>query len=146
MASTAIGTGSATDATIGPEIDSFALVRFTASAAAPSPVQVGSLTASSTTVTAGSPVTLTAGAITTTNAGATITQVAFYSVDSFGTEQLLGYGTANADGTWTLLGLAPGWRVMSSEKKKNSFLWVPGTGPPNVPPKLFQLILPAGFP
>src|SRR5262249_40385644 len=85
-----------------PEIDSFVLVRFTASAASPSPVQVGSFTASSTTVAAGTPVTLTAGAITTTNAGATITQVAFYSVDSFGTEQLLGYGTAHANGTWTL--------------------------------------------
>jgi uncharacterized delta-60 repeat protein len=76
--------------------------RFTASAASPSPVQIGSLTESATTVTAGSPVTLTAGAITTTNAGATITQVAFYSVDSSGAEQLLGYGTANANGTWTL--------------------------------------------
>src|SRR5262249_28073378 len=91
-----------TDPNIGPQIQSFALTRFTASAAAPSPVQVGSFTASSTTVTAGSPVTLTAGGITNTNPGATITHVAFYSVDSFGTEQLLGYGTANADGTWTL--------------------------------------------
>jgi uncharacterized delta-60 repeat protein len=85
-----------------PYLEYFALVRFTASAAAPSPVQVGSFTASATTVAAGNPVTLTAGGITTTNTGATITQVAFYSVDSFGTEQLLGYGTANADGTWTL--------------------------------------------
>jgi uncharacterized delta-60 repeat protein len=80
----------------------FALTRFTASSAAPSPVQVGSFTASSTTVAAGNLITLTAGAITTTNAAATITQVAFYSVDSFGAEQLIGYGTANADGTWTL--------------------------------------------
>jgi uncharacterized delta-60 repeat protein len=85
-----------------PYLEYFALTRFTASSAAPSPVQVGSFTASATTVTAGSPVTLTAGAITTTSPGATITQVAFYSVDSFGTEQLLGCGTTNADGTWTL--------------------------------------------
>jgi hypothetical protein len=85
-----------------PERQYFALVRFTASAAAPSPVQIGSFAASSTTVTAGSPVTLTAGAVTTTNAGATVTKMAFYDVDSFGTEQLLGYGVRNADGTWTL--------------------------------------------
>jgi len=100
-----------TDQSIGPYLEYFALVRFTASAAAASPVQVGSFTASATTVAVGSPVTLTAGGITTTNAGATITQVAFYSVDSFGTEQLLGYGTANANGTWTLtftVNLAPG--------------------------------------
>src|SRR5262249_2520720 len=91
-----------TDPSIGPQIQSFALTRFTASSAGPSPLQVGSFTASSTTATARNPVTLTAGGITTTNPGATITQVAFYSIDSFGTEQLLGYGTANADGTWTL--------------------------------------------
>jgi uncharacterized delta-60 repeat protein len=89
--------------TSGPTyLSYFALTRFTASSAAPSPVQVGSFTASATTVTAGSSVTLAAGGITTTNPGATITKVAFYSVDSFGTEQLVGYGTANANGTWTL--------------------------------------------
>jgi uncharacterized delta-60 repeat protein len=95
----------------GTYLEYFALVRFTASAAAPSPVQVGSFTASSTTVAAGSPVTLTAGGITTANAGATVTKVAFYSVDGTGTEQLLGYGTKNADGTWALAftaNLAPG--------------------------------------
>jgi uncharacterized delta-60 repeat protein len=91
-----------TDQSVGPYLEYFALVRFTGSAASPSPVQVGSFTASATTVTAGSSVTLTAGAITTTNPGATITKVAFYSVDSFGTEQLIGYATANANGTWTL--------------------------------------------
>jgi uncharacterized delta-60 repeat protein len=88
--------------TTSPYLEYFALVRFTASSSAPSPVQVGTFTASATTVAAGSSVTLTAGGITTTYPGATITQVAFYSVDSFGAEQLLGYGTANADGTWTL--------------------------------------------
>jgi hypothetical protein len=84
-----------------PYQEYFALVRLTA-AAAPSPVQVGSLAASSTTVAAGSPVSLTAGSITTTSAGATVTKVAFYAVNFSGTEQLLGYGTLNADGTWTL--------------------------------------------
>jgi uncharacterized delta-60 repeat protein len=78
------------------------LTRFTGSAPSPSPVQVGSFTASSSTVTAGSTVTLTAGSISTANAGATVTTVAFYAVNSAGVEQLLGYGTQNADGTWTL--------------------------------------------
>jgi uncharacterized delta-60 repeat protein len=100
-----------TDQSVGPYLEYFAMVRFTASATAPSPVQVGSFTASATTVAAGSQLTLTAGAITTTNPGATITKVAYYAVDSFGTEQLLGYATANANGTWTLtftVNLAPG--------------------------------------
>jgi len=88
--------------TAGPEVDYFALARFTGSTASPSPVQIGSFAASATTVAVGSPVMLTAGGITTTNAGATVTKVAFYSVDSSGTEQFLGYGTNNADGTWTL--------------------------------------------
>jgi len=85
-----------------PYVEYFALARFTAYATSPSPVQIGSFAASSTTVSAGSPATLTVGGVTTTNAGATVTKVAFYSVNSSGTEQLLGYGTANADGTWTL--------------------------------------------
>jgi uncharacterized delta-60 repeat protein len=88
--------------TDNPYLEYFALTRFTAASASASPVQIGSFAASSATVTPGSPVTLTAGGITTTNAGATITQVAFYVIDSSGIEQLLGYGTANADGTWTL--------------------------------------------
>ncbi|HEY7313998.1 MAG TPA: hypothetical protein VH643_31905 [Gemmataceae bacterium] len=98
----AMNTSGPTATDPSPYLEYFALVRFTASAAAPSPVQIGSFAASSTTVTAGSPLTLTAGAVTTTNAGATITKVAFYAVDSSGTEQLLDYGTRNADGTWTL--------------------------------------------
>jgi uncharacterized delta-60 repeat protein len=85
-----------------PYLEYFALVGLTGSAPAPSPVQVSSFTASATTVAAGSSVSLTAGSITTTNAGATITQVAFYAVDFTGTKQLLGYGTLNADGTWSL--------------------------------------------
>jgi uncharacterized delta-60 repeat protein len=91
--------------------DYFALARFTGSAVASSPVQVGSFTASSTTVAVGAPVTLTAGNITTSNPGATITKVAFYSLDDSSTEQFLGYGSQNANGTWTLtftVNLAPG--------------------------------------
>jgi hypothetical protein len=65
-------------------------------------VQVGSLTATPNPVAAGSPITLTAGGVTTTNAGATVTEVAFYVVNDAGVELLLGYGTLNADGTWTL--------------------------------------------
>src|SRR5262249_3869917 len=94
-----------------PTVEYFALTRFFGPSSSPSPVQIGSLTASTATVAAGSPVTLTAGGITTTNAGATITKVAFYAVDSSGAEQFLGYGTQNADGTWTLtftINLAPG--------------------------------------
>jgi uncharacterized delta-60 repeat protein len=83
-------------------LDYFALARFFGPTASPSPVQIGSLTASPATVAAGSPLTLTAGGITSANAGATITKVAFYAVDSSGAEQFLGYGTQNADGTWTL--------------------------------------------
>jgi uncharacterized delta-60 repeat protein len=96
---------------ISPYVQSFALVRFTGSSAAPSPVQVGSFAASATTVAAGSPVTLTAGGATTTNPGATITQVAFYATDSSGTEVFLGYATQGAGGTWALtctVSLAPG--------------------------------------
>jgi uncharacterized delta-60 repeat protein len=86
----------------GGEVDYFALTRFLASSASPAAVQVGSFTAAPNPVAAGSPVTLTAGGVTTTNAGATVTKGAFYAEDSAGTEQFLGYGTANADGTWTL--------------------------------------------
>jgi uncharacterized delta-60 repeat protein len=95
----------------GGNLMDFALARFLGSSASPSPVQVGSFAASAAAVAAGSPLTLTAGGITTTNAGATITQVAFYAVNSSGIEQYLGYGTANAGGTWTLtftVNLAPG--------------------------------------
>jgi uncharacterized delta-60 repeat protein len=85
-----------------PYVETFALTRFTGTSTSSSAVQIGSFTASPATVQAGSPVTLTAGGITTANAGATIQKVAFYYVDSSGTEQFLGYGTANAGGTWSL--------------------------------------------
>jgi uncharacterized delta-60 repeat protein len=89
--------------TPGPSyLSYFALARFTGSAPLPSPVQVGSISATPNPVAAGSPVTLTAGGVTTTNAGATITEVAFYAVDNAGEAIFLGYSARNADGTWTL--------------------------------------------
>jgi hypothetical protein len=66
-------------------------------------VQVGSFAAAPSPVAAGNPVTLTADRVTTATSGATVTKVAFYYVDSTtGFQQFLGYGTRNADGTWTL--------------------------------------------
>jgi hypothetical protein len=74
----------------------------------PSAAQIGSFTASPNPVAAGNNVTLTVSNITLADPGSTITQVAFYldsNKDSTlepGTDELLGYGTRNADGTWTL--------------------------------------------
>jgi uncharacterized delta-60 repeat protein len=83
-----------------------ALVRFLG--AAP---QVGSFAASPNPVTSGGSTTLTASHISDGNPGATITQVAFYYLDGTGTKQVLGYGTSDGLGDWTLsftVSLAPG--------------------------------------
>ena len=96
----AVVVGYADDVTLG--LRGFALTRYVGSSESPSPVQVGSLAAVPSPVTAGSPLTLTADGVTTTNAGATVTMVAFYAVDGYGVEQFLGYATPNTDGTWTL--------------------------------------------
>ena len=75
----------------------------------PSEPQIGSFTANSTSVTAGSSLTLTASGLTDGNPNSTITQVAFY-VQVNGTNTLLGYGSQNG-GVWTLtvtVNLAPG--------------------------------------
>jgi uncharacterized delta-60 repeat protein len=72
--------------------------------------QVGSFTASSNPVTAGSSLILTASNISDEIPSATITQVAFY-VSTGGTNTLLGYGTQSSTGVWTLTftaNLAPG--------------------------------------
>jgi uncharacterized delta-60 repeat protein len=93
-----------------PYLQHFGLARFLGSAASPSPVQVGSFAAAPNPVAAGSPVTLTADGVTTASAGATVTKTAFYYVDSTGFQQFLGYGTKNANDTWTLtftVNLAP---------------------------------------
>jgi uncharacterized delta-60 repeat protein len=76
----------------------------------PSEPEIGSFTASASTVTGGSSVTLTASNITDGNPGATVTQVAFYAQVN-NTNTLLGYGTPTSPGVWTFsftVSLAPG--------------------------------------
>jgi hypothetical protein len=83
----------------------------------PSAPQIGSFTASASTVTTGSSLTLTASNITDGNPGATVTQVAFYATDSSGNKSFLGYGTSN-NGVWTLaftVSLAPGSYTLFAE-------------------------------
>jgi hypothetical protein len=80
--------------------------------------QIGTVTPSAGSVTAGSSVTLTTSNITDPNPGGTITQVAFYAdsnnegVLNWG-DTLLGYGTRNPDGTWTLTFSTTGWATGS---------------------------------
>jgi len=79
--------------------------------------QIGSFTASASTVTNGNSVTLTASNFTDPNPGNTITQVAFYATDSAGNQYLLGYGT-DTNGTWTLtftVNLTPGTYTLLAE-------------------------------
>jgi uncharacterized delta-60 repeat protein len=71
-----------------------ALVRFLASAP-----QIGSFTASMNPVPSGSTTTLTVSNITDANPNATVAQVAFYIMID-GSQQLLGYGTPQSDGSW----------------------------------------------
>jgi uncharacterized delta-60 repeat protein len=75
----------------------FAVVRFLGD----SPT-IGSFTASSNSVTAGTNLTLTASTIVDLTAGATITQVAFYYFDSTGNKVTLGTVTVSSAGSWTL--------------------------------------------
>jgi uncharacterized delta-60 repeat protein len=67
--------------------------------------EIGTFTASASTVTAGSTLTLTASNLTDGDLSgtgyATVTQVAFYAVDQSGNQTLLGYG-AYSNGAWTL--------------------------------------------
>jgi hypothetical protein len=87
------------------------LGRYLPTTTSPSALQIGSLAAAPNPVTAGSSMTLTAGSVATTNPGATIAMVAFYVVDAVGSEQFLGYGARQADGSWALTvtaDLAPG--------------------------------------
>jgi hypothetical protein len=79
--------------------------------------QIGSFSASASTITGGSTLTLTASNFTDPNAGATITQVAFYAIDSSGNQYLLGLGTNNS-GVWTLtftVSLAPSSYTLFAE-------------------------------
>jgi uncharacterized delta-60 repeat protein len=63
--------------------------------------EIGTFTASASTVTSGSSLTLTASNLSDGDPGATITQVSFYAVDSNGNQYLLGSGTLS-NGVWTL--------------------------------------------
>jgi len=83
--------------TAGNATEEFAVVRFLGD----SPT-IGSFTASSNTVTAGTNLTLTASHIVDLTAGATITQVAFYYFDSSGNQVTLGTVTVSSGGAWTL--------------------------------------------
>jgi uncharacterized delta-60 repeat protein len=66
----------------------------------PAAPQIGSFTASNSTVTAGSSVTLTVANITDENPSSNVAQVAFYIMIN-GSPVLLGYGTHNSDGSWS---------------------------------------------
>jgi uncharacterized delta-60 repeat protein len=95
----------------------------------PSEPEIGSFTASPNPVAAGSPVTLTAGNLTDGNPNSAVTQVAFYrdgngdGVLQPGTDALLGYGTRNPDGTWTLTfstaGLPSGTDTLFAQAEDN---------------------------
>jgi hypothetical protein len=79
--------------------------------------QIGSFSASASTVTHGNPLTLSTSNITDPNPVATITQVAFYATDSTGNQYLLGYGTNN-NGVRSLMftvNLAPGSYTLFAE-------------------------------
>jgi uncharacterized delta-60 repeat protein len=94
-----------------------ALVRFLGSAP-----QVGSFTASPNPVTSGSSLTLTASNITDGNPNSTVTQVAFYYIDGTGTQQVLGYGTSDGHGNWTLtytVGLPAGTYTLYAQATDN---------------------------
>jgi uncharacterized delta-60 repeat protein len=75
--------------------------------------QMGSFTANPNPAPAGGNVTLTAGNITDGNPGVTISSVTFYYFDANGTKQVLGTGTANGDGTWSLTFSTAGWAAGS---------------------------------
>jgi uncharacterized delta-60 repeat protein len=93
-------------------VSNFAVARYLAADPA-----IGSFTASSYTVTAGSSLTLTASNITDTNPNGTITQVALYLNGS-----LLGYGTQSSPGVWTFtftVSLAPGSYTLTAQAQDN---------------------------
>lgn len=64
--------------------------------------QIGTFTASSTSVKPGGSLTLTASNITDGNANTSITQLTFYYLNSSGNEVILGYGTQTSPGVWTV--------------------------------------------
>jgi uncharacterized delta-60 repeat protein len=98
----------------GGENNNFGLTRFNPDGSfdgdRPLPT-IGSFTATPNPVPTGGTLTLTVGGATSPNDGATVGGVAFYYRDATGNERLLGTGTQQTDGTWTLsytVALAPG--------------------------------------
>ena len=88
---------------------------------APVPV-IGSFTANPNPVTSGSNVTLTASNITDGNPNSTITQVTFYYYDSNGNKVILGYGTEDSSGDWSLtfaVNLASGTYTFFAQAQDN---------------------------
>jgi hypothetical protein len=87
---------------------------------------VGTVTASAD---ASGNLTLTAANLSDANPGGSVTQVAFYLDGNgdgqlgLGGDQLLGYGTHNADGTWTYTfstsGLADGTYTIFAQSQDN---------------------------
>jgi uncharacterized delta-60 repeat protein len=84
--------------------------------------QIGSFTANPNPVTSGSSTTLTVSNITDANPSATVAQVAFYIMVN-GNPLLLGYGTHNSDGSWSLAfdtaGYAPGAYTLYAQATDN---------------------------
>jgi uncharacterized delta-60 repeat protein len=83
--------------------------------------EIGSFTASTNPVMAGSNLTLTASNISDEVPSAAITQVAFY-VQINGTNTLLGYGTQSSPGVWTLtftVNVAPGTYTLYAQAEDN---------------------------
>ncbi len=96
---------------------SWGLARYLAS----DPV-IGSFAASSLSVTTGSSTTLTASSITDDNPNSTITQVTFYYYDSNGNKVILGIGTEDSSGDWTLtfaVNLASGTYTLYAQAQDN---------------------------
>jgi hypothetical protein len=88
------------------------------------PIGIGSFTASSNAVTAGSSLTLSASNIVMP--GASITQVSFYYFDSTGAQHVLGNGTQTRSGAWTLTvkaNLAPGTYTLYAQAEDSSGLF-----------------------
>lgn len=84
--------------------------------------EIGSFTATPNPVTSGSNVTLTASNITDGNPNSYITQVTFYYYDINGNKVVLGNGTKDSSGDWTLtfaVNLASGTYTLYAQAEDN---------------------------
>jgi uncharacterized delta-60 repeat protein len=93
------------------------LVRFLGSAP-----QIGSFTANPNPVPSDTSTTLTASNISDGNANSTIAQVTFYYYDANGDKVVLGYGTPDGSGDWTLnftVSLAQGTYTLYAQAQDN---------------------------